>query len=482
VAPENVSHFIGGRQVRSALLKTFGVADPATGEEYAQVAVGIAGDVNQAVLAAQDALRTGPWPEMTPLERACLLTGIADAIVARAGDVADAEARGTGLPVTQARERAERAARDFRLAADLVTARAADEASPGPGQPGCVVRRPAGVAGLITPWRAPFLAQASALAPALAAGCTVVLKPDEGAPLPAMLLAEITTAAGLPAGVLNVVHGSRHHRAPGTQARDALIAHPAVTRLSFAGDAADGQQVMLDAAAHRKNLAAELAGTSPCLVFADADLEQAADAALFGAFALNGHRRTATSAILVERPVYDDIVSRLAKRAGNIRVGAPSDASTEVGPLADAEHYNRVNSSVRAAVRDGARMAAGGRRPAALPEGNYFEATVLSGVTPSMEIFAEHLCGPVLRVTPFDTDEEAVSLASTFKDAPAAYVWTADVHRACRLAPALDTAGTWVNSHNPQDLRSGLGDIDFYTQSRAVHVAADDGPVPRIGD
>jgi len=311
-----------------------------------------------------------------------------------------------------------------------------------------------------------------------------------------VLLAEITTAAGLPAGVLNIVHGSRHHRAPGTQARDALIAHPAVTRLWFEGDAGDGQQVMLDAAVHRKNLAAELTGTSPCLVFADADLEQATDAALFGAFALNGQRCTATSAILAQRPVYDDIVSRLAKRADHIRVGAPSDPSTEIGPLVDAEHYNSVSTSVRAAVRDGARMAAGGRRPAALPEGNYFEATVLSGVTPSMQIFAEHLYGPVLRVTPFETEEEAVSLASAFKDAPAAYIWTGDAQRAHRLAPALDAADTWVNSHNPQDLaapstgpggagpgiRRELGGIDFYTQSWAVHIAVDDSPVPRIGD
>jgi 5-carboxymethyl-2-hydroxymuconic-semialdehyde dehydrogenase len=496
VIPENVSHFIGGRQVRSALLKTFGVADPATGKEYAQVAVGIAGDINQAVLAAQEALQTGPWPDMANRERAAVLTGIGDAIIAQADDIADAEALGTGLPVTQAREQAMLAARHFHLAADLVTAGAGDAASSGQGQLESVVRRPAGVAGAITSWRSPFLAQAKALAPALAAGCTVVLKPDEFAPLPAVLLAEITSAAELPAGVLNIVHGSRHHRAPGTQARDALIAHPAVTRLWFAGDAGDGRQVMLDAAAHRKNLTVELTGISPCLVFADADLEQATDAALFGAFALNGQRRTATSAILAQRPVYDDIVSRLAKRASHVRIGVPSDPSTELGPLVDAEHYNSVNSSVRAAIRDGARTAAGGRRPAALPEGNFFEATVLSGITPSMQIFAEHLCGPVLRVTPFDTDEEAASLASAFKNAPAAYIWTGDVQRAHRLAPALDAADTWVNSHNQHDLQtpstgpggsgpgtlSGQGGIDFYTQTWAVHIAADDGPVPRIGD
>jgi 5-carboxymethyl-2-hydroxymuconic-semialdehyde dehydrogenase len=496
VVPENVSHFIGGRDVRSALGKTFGVTDPASGKEYAQVAVGVAGDINQAVLAAQAALQTGPWPDMAAQDRAAVLNRIADAIGAGAGDIAETETLGTGMPVAQAGEQATWAARHFRLAADLATARAGDDASPRPGHLGCVVHRPAGVAGLVTSWRTPFLAQARALAPALAAGCTVVLKPDECAPLSAVLLAEITTAAGLPAGVLNIVHGSRHHRAPGTQARDALIAHPAVTRLSFAGDAGERQQVMLDAATHRKNLAAELAGTSLCLIFADADLDRATDAALFGAFALNGQRVTATSAVLAERPVYDTLVSRLSKRADRIRVGAPSDPSTEVGPLADPDHYKKLSSCVRAAVRDGARMASGGRRPPALPEGNYFEATVLSGVTPSMQIFAEHISGPVLCVTPFDSEEEAVSLASAITDAPAAYIWTSDMQRAHRLAPALDTANTWVNSHNPRDLRTPSADparsggavqdepgtIDFYTQSWTVHIAADDGPVPRLGE
>jgi 5-carboxymethyl-2-hydroxymuconic-semialdehyde dehydrogenase len=495
VATRSVNHFIGGRDVRSALLKTFGVPDPATGTEYAQIAVGLAADINQAVLAAQAALQTGPWPDMGPLARAGVLNSIADAIDVRAGDIADAEALGTGLPVTQAREQAARAAGYFRRAADLVTARAGDDESLEPDQLGCVVRGPAGVAGLITPWRTPFLTQARALAPALAAGCTVVLKPDELAPLPAVLLAQITTAAGLPVGVLNVVHGSRHHRAPGAQARDALIAHPAVARLWFAGEAAAGQEVMLEAATHRKDLAAELGAPSPCLIFADADLDQAIDAALFGAFALNGQRATATSAILAQWPIYDALVSRLAERADHIRVGDPSDPSTQLGPLVHAEHRDKVTSSVLAAVQDGARMAAGGRRPADLAEGNYFAATVLADVIPSMQIFQEDSCGPVLRVTPFDTDQEALSLANAITGAPAAYIWTSDLQRAHRLAPALDSGHTWVNSHNPQDLLTpsadpgpgGLGaedapgSVDFFTESWAVHIAADDRPVSRLG-
>ena len=479
MVPESVRQFIGGKYVYSTLRKSYGVTDPATGKEYAQVEVGLGADINQAVLAARTALETGPWAAMTAPDRAQVLNGIAEAIDARAGDIAAAEALGTGLPVTQAREQAGRAAALFTLAADVITA-AIDEAS-GPGQSRSVLARPAGIAGLITPWRTPFLAQARAVAPALAAGCTVVLKPDEWAPLPAAVLAEITTAAGLPDGVLNIVHGSLHHKAPGAQARDALIAHPGVARLSFAGDAATGRQVMLDAVTHRKRLSAELAGNPPCLIFADADLDQAIDSALFGAFALNGQRRTATSTILTERPVYDTVVSRLAQRAERIRVGDPSDPATELGPLPHSAHFDELASCVRVAVREGARLAAGGRRPTGLAEGNFLAPTVLADVEPSMRIFTESIGGPVLRVTPFDTDEEAVSLANTVADPTAAYLWTSDLQRAHRLGSAIESASVWVNSGNPRDRAAEPVDVDFYTQSRTVLIGADEPPVPRIG-
>jgi 5-carboxymethyl-2-hydroxymuconic-semialdehyde dehydrogenase len=483
VVPETVSHFIAGQYVHSTLRKTYGVADPATGKEYAQVEVGLGADINQAVLAAGTALETGPWPGMTAPGRARVLRGIADAIDARAGDIAAAEARSTGLPVTQSREQAGRAGAVFRRAAGLITERA-DDASRAPGRSSYVAASPAGIAGLITPWTAPFLAQARAVAPALAAGCTVVLKPDEWAPLPAALLAEITTAAGLPAGVLNIVHGSLHRKAPGAQARDALIAHPRVARLWFEGEAAAGQEVALGASTHGKDLSAGLAGNSPCLVFADADLDQAIDSALFGGFALGGQRRTATSTILAERPVYETLVSRLAERADRIRVGAPSDPATQIGPLPHTDHYDKLVSLVRLSIREGARLAAGGRRPAGLPAGNYLAATVLADVTPSMQVFAEQVRGPVVRVTPFGTDEEAVSLANAVGCPPAAYIWTADPRRPHRLAAAIESASIWVNSHNPQDLGTapaGHMNIDFYLRSRTVRIAADDTPVPRFG-
>jgi 5-carboxymethyl-2-hydroxymuconic-semialdehyde dehydrogenase len=478
VAPEAVNHFIGGQHVRSALLKTFGVAAPATGEEYAQVAVGIAGDVNQAVLAARAALEKGPWPGMAAPERARMLRDIADTIDARAGDIAAAEALGVGLPVTQAQEQAAQAGEIFRLAADLITA----QATRAPAAD--MVTGPAGVAGLVTSRGTPFLAQARAVAPALAAGCTAVLKPDEQAPLSAALLAEITAAAGLPDGVLNIVHGSLHPRAPGAQARDALIAHPGVVRLSLDVDADEHQQVMLNAATHQKKVCAAPVGNAPCLIFADADLDQATDSALFGAFALNGQRRTATSTILAEFPVYDALVSRLAQRAGRIRVGDPADPATQLGALPHAEQYDKLVSCVRLGVREGARLAAGGRRPAGLAQGNYLAATVLADVTPSMRIFTEQLSGPILRVVPFETEEEALSLANLAMPLTAAYIWTADLQRARRLAPAMESASTWVNAHNPQDWRTATPDevnIDFYTASRFVFITPHATPVPQFG-
>ena len=220
---------------------------------------------------------------------------------------------------------------------------------------------------------------------------------------------------------------------------------------------------MLDAVTQRKRLSAELAGTAPCLIFADADLDQAVDSALFGAFALNGQRRTATSTILAQRPVYDTVVSRLAQRAERIRVGDPPTRRPSSVRCRTAGTSTSSPSCVRLAVREGARLATGGRRPAGLAEGNFLAPTVLADVEPSMRIFTEPVCGPVLRITPFDTDDEAVSLANAVTDPTAAYLWTSDLQRAHRLAPAIESASVWVNSCNPQDRPTEPVDIDFYT-------------------
>ena len=486
--PEKISHYIGGKHVPSADGATFGVADPVNNKVYAQVAAGGPEDVDRAVEAAAAAFETGPWPGMAARARARVLNRIADAIESRASGVAALETFDTGLPVTQAHGQAARAAENFRFFADVIVAQHEDAFS-SPAQLGYVLRKPRGVAGLITPWNTPFMLETWKLAPALASGCTVVLKPAEWTPLSASLLPDIMAEAGVPDGVFNIVHGI------GESAGAALVVHPGVPLISFTGETVTGETIMRSAASSLKGLSMELGGKSPCVIFADADLDLATDSALFGVFSLNGERCTAGSRILAERSVYDSLVSRLAERAARIRVGDPSDPATEIGALVHPEHYERVLSYVRLGVREGARLAAGGTRPSGLPTGNYLAATVFADVTPEMRIFQEEIFGPVVCVTPFDSEAQAVQLANSTRYGLAAYIWTSDLLRAHRVAAAVEAGMTWVNSHNVRDLRtpfggvkaSGFGreggrySIDFYTESRIVHVAMGDTHVPRFG-
>ena len=488
MTPEKILHYIGGKQVPSVHGLTFGVADPVSNRVYAQVAAGGAEDVHRAVEAAAAAFEAGPWPGMPARARAKVLGKIADAIESRADEIASMETFDTGLPITQAKGQAARAAENFRFFADVIVAQHEDAFSSA-GQLGYVLRKPVGVAGLITPWNTPFMLETWKLAPALASGCTVVLKPAEWTPLSASLLPAIMTEAGVPDGVFNIVHGI------GEDAGAALVAHPRVPLISFTGETATGQIIMRSAADHLKGLSMELGGKSPCVIFADADLETAADSALFGVFSLNGERCTAGSRILAERAVYDSLVATLAARAARITVGPPSDPDTEIGALVHPEHYERVLSYVRLGVREGARLVAGGTRPAGLPGGNYLAPTVFADVTPDMRIFQEEIFGPVVCVTPFDSEEEAIALANNTRYGLAAYIWTSDLRRAHRVAASVEAGMTWVNSHNVRDLRtpfggvkaSGLGreggqhSIDFYTESRIVHVAMGDTHVPRFG-
>jgi 5-carboxymethyl-2-hydroxymuconic-semialdehyde dehydrogenase len=487
--PAKLEHFIGGAPAASADGATFEVADPVSNRPYATVAAGGPEDVDRAVTAAASAFASGPWPRLPSRARATILNKIADGIQARAARIAEFETFDTGLPVTQARGQAARAAENFRFFADTVVTLHEDAFASGGPQLGYVIRKPAGVAGLITPWNTPFMLATWKLAPALASGCTVVLKPAEWTPLSASLLPDIMTEAGLPDGAFNLVHGI------GEAAGAALVAHPGVPRISFTGETSTGQTIMAAAAPHLKGLSMELGGKSPCVIFADADLDRAVDSALFGVFSLNGERCTAGSRILAERSVYDDLVARLAARAGRVRVGDPSDPATEIGALVHPEHYARVLSYVRSGLDEGARLVAGGTRPAGLPDGNYLAATVFADVGESMRIFREEIFGPVVCVTPFDGEAEAIALANATPYGLAAYIWTRDLARAHRMAGAVDAGMTWINSHNVRDLRtpfggvkaSGLGreggahSLDFYTESRIVHIPLGDTGVPRFG-
>jgi 5-carboxymethyl-2-hydroxymuconic-semialdehyde dehydrogenase len=487
--PDRIQHFIGGKQVPSRSGATFDNLDPVSNQPYVTVSAGERADIDAAVAAARAAFVDGPWPGMLPRARARVLHAIADAIEARDERIAQLEAWDTGLPITQARGQAHRAAENFRFFADLVVGLHEDAFRVGDSQLNYVIRQPKGVAGLITPWNTPFMLETWKLAPSLAAGCPVVLKPAEWTPLSASLLPEIMAEAGVPDGVFNIVHGI------GEDAGAALVEHPDVPLISFTGETTTGKIIMKSGAEHLKSFSMELGGKSPCVIFADADLERALDGAVFGVFSLNGERCTAGSRILVERSIYDEFVARLAERAAHVVVGAPDDPATQLGALVHPEHYRRVLDYVAIGQAEGARLVTGGQRPSHLQQGNFLQATVFADVTPNMRIFQEEIFGPVVCVTPFADEAEAIALANDTRYGLAAYIWTGDLKRGHRVGRAIQSGMAWLNSHNIRDLRtpfggikaSGLGhegghhSIDFYTDQRVIHVAVGDPGTPRFG-
>ena len=483
--PDRIRHVIGGEQVDSLDGDTFDVLDPVTNEVYVQAAAGKKADVDRAVAAARTAFLEGPWPRLLPRERSRVLHRVADLVEQQDARLAELETFDTGLPITQALGQAQRAAENFRFFADLIVAER-DESYKVPGrQMNYVNRKPIGVAGLITPWNTPFMLESWKLAPALATGNTVVLKPAEFTPLSASLWAGIFREAGVPDGVFNLVNGL------GEQAGDALVKHPDVPLISFTGESRTGQIIFGNAAPYLKGLSMELGGKSPAVVFADADLEAALDATVFGVFSLNGERCTAGSRILVERPVYEDFVTRYAERARNIVVGDPR---TEVGALVHPEHYEKVMGYVELGKSEG-RLVAGGGRPEGFPSGNYVAPTVFADVAPQARIFQEEIFGPVVAITPFDSEEEALELANGVRYGLAAYIWTNSLKRAHNFAQAVEAGMVWLNSNNVRDLRtpfggvkaSGLGheggyrSIDFYTDQQAVHITLNEAHSPRFG-
>lgn len=486
--PQKIQHYIDGEFVDSADGQTFGVLNPATNDTYVYAAAGQKADIDRAVAAARHAFDEGPWPRMLPRERSRVLHRIADIVESRDARLAELESFDSGLPITQALGQARRAAENFRFFADLIVAQA-DEAYKVPGrQMNYVNRKPIGVAGLITPWNTPFMLESWKLGPALATGNTVVLKPAEFTPLSASLWAGIFEEAGLPQGVFNLVNGL------GEEAGDALVKHPDVPLISFTGESSTGQLIFANAAPYLKGLSMELGGKSPAVVFADADLDVAIDACIFGVFSLNGERCTASSRILVEQSIYDEFVERYAAQASRVRVGAPHDPATEVGALVHPEHYAKVMSYIEIGKTEG-RLVAGGGRPEGFPEGNYVSPTVFADVMPDARIFQEEIFGPVVAITPFTNDAEALALANNTAYGLAAYVWTNDLRRGHNLAQSIEAGMVWLNSNNVRDLRtpfggvkaSGLGheggyrSIDFYTDQQSVHITLGEPHNPTFG-
>ena len=488
--PEVIPHYINGERVGSIDGDTFDVIDPVTNEPYTQAASGKPADIDAAVAAAKDAFENGPWPKMLPRERSRILHRIADIVESRGDQLAQMESFDSGLPITQALGQARRAAENFRFFADLIVAQADDTYKVPGRQVNYVNRKPIGVAGLITPWNTPFMLESWKLGPALATGNTVVLKPAEFTPLSASLWAGIFEEAGLPKGVFNLVNGFGEEGFAG----DSLVKHPDVPLISFTGESRTGQIIFGNAAPFLKGLSMELGGKSPAIVFEDASLEDAIDATIFGVFSLNGERCTAGSRILVQRSIYDEFVERYSAQAKRVKVGLPDDPTTEVGALVHPEHFEKVMSYVEIGKSE-ARLTAGGGRPEGFEEGNFIAPTVFADVKPDARIFQEEIFGPVVAITPFDTDEEALELANNTKYGLAAYVWTNDLKRAHNFAQDVEAGMVWLNSNNVRDLRtpfggvkaSGLGheggyrSIDFYTDQQAVHINLGEVHNPKFG-
>ncbi|WP_210604754.1 aldehyde dehydrogenase [Brevibacterium oceani] len=477
--PEKIRHYIGGQFVDSIDGEEFDVLNPVTNEPYITAASGKKADIEAAVTAAKTAFDEGPWPTMLPRERARILYRIADIVESRKDELAAMESFDSGLPITQAKGQASRAAENFRFFADLIVAQV-DDAFKVPGrQANYVNRKPIGVAGLITPWNTPFMLESWKLGPAIATGNTVVLKPAEFTPLSASLWPGIFEEAGLPKGVFNMVNGFGEEGFAG----DSLVKHPDVPLISFTGESSTGQTIFANAAPWLKGLSMELGGKSPAVVFADADLEAAVNATIFGVFSLNGERCTAGSRILVEDSVYDEFVERYAAQAERVKVGLPSDPDTEVAALVHPEHFEKVMSYVEIGKTE-ARLVAGGGRPEGFETGNFVQPTVFADVAPDARIFQEEIFGPVVAITPFSSDEEALELANNTKYGLAAYIWTSDLKRAHNFSQAVESGMVWLNSNNVRDLRtpfggvkaSGLGheggyrSIDFYTEQQSVHI------------
>ena len=482
-------HYVDGGFRKSVSSATFETLNPTTNDVLALAADGRAEDVDAAVTAARRAFDEGPWPRMKATERAGVLRLIAQGVRDHAEEFIAREVADIGMPIAQMKALAARAAQNFDYYAAVVPELHGRAFQVGDEFLNYTIRKPVGVAGLIMPWNAPLMLSTWRIAPALGAGNTVVLKPAEWSPLTATLLATVFEEAGVPPGVFNVVHGF------GETAGAPLSRHPGVDLICFTGETTTGQTIIAAGAPTLKRSSVELGGKSPVVVFEDADAELCVDAALAQIFTMNGQRCTAGSRLLVQEPLYEQIVAAVADRARRIRVGDPFDPGTELGPLIRPEHHERVLGYIESAREAGVRVLAGGRRPAHLPDGNFLEATVIADVDEHMSVFQEEIFGPVLVAMPFGDELEAVRLANATPYGLAAYVWTNDLQRAHRVAQAIDTGMCWVNSQNIRDLRTPFGGVkesgigreggdyafDFYCETEVVHIALGSHHIPRLG-
>lgn len=476
---------IGGQWVEAASGKTFDTINPATGDALAKVAEGGPEDIERSVAAARQALEEGPWGRMSPSDKSRLLWKTADLIEAHGEELAQLDTLDNGKTIRESLKG------DLPLAVDLFRYYAGwatkihGETIP-VSTPyfnnakffTCTVREPVGVIGIIIPWNFPLLMMAERVAPALACGNTVVVKPAEQTPLSALRLAELMMEAGFPAGVLNIVNG-------GPAAGAALANHRGVDKISFTGSTEVGREIVKASAGNLKRLSLELGGKSPNIIFADADFEAAARGAFMGIFYNQGQCCSAGSRVFVEKSKFDEVLEFLTKKAKTIRQGPGMDPNTQMGPLVSEEQRNRVLSYVQSGRQEGARLLAGGEKSGGeLTKGYFVQPTVFADVKDDMKICREEIFGPVVAVTPFETFEEVVARANKTDYGLVAGVWTRDVKKAFRLAQAVKAGTVWVNCFQFVDAASPWGGykqsgygrekgqyaIEEYTQLKSIWV------------
>ena len=475
---------IGG-QDRAGAGGVFQTISPVDKSVICDVACGQAADIDAAAQAAHGAFPA--WRDMPAKERRAVLIRIAEGIEARAEEIALCECWDTGQAWRFMSKAALRGAENFRYFADQITSARDGQHLPSPTLMNVTTRKPIGPVGVITPWNTPFMLSTWKIAPALAAGCTVVHKPAEASPLSARLLVEIAEEAGLPPGVLNTVNGF------GEDAGKALCEHPLIRAIAFVGESRTGSMIVKQGADTLKRNHLELGGKNPVIVFDDADLERALDAVIFMIYSINGERCTSSSRLLIQDTIREEFEAKLKARVENIKVGHPLDPDTEIGPLISEEHFAKVTSYFDIARQDGATVAAGGKTVG--NDGYFVRPTLFTDATNDMRIAQEEIFGPVLTSIPFATEQEALQLANDSDYGLTGYVWTNDLTRALRFTDQLEAGMIWVNSENVRHLptpfggvkSSGIGrdggdwSFEFYMEQKHIGFATGQHKITRLG-
>ncbi|MGJ8625889.1 MAG: 5-carboxymethyl-2-hydroxymuconate semialdehyde dehydrogenase [Sulfitobacter sp.] len=464
---------------------TFDTLSPVDETVICSVARSTAADVDAAATAAFDAFAA--WRDVPALQRKKTLIKIAEGIEARAEEIALCECWDTGQAYRFMSKAALRGAENFRYFADQVTAARDGQHLQSPTLMNITTRTPIGPVGVITPWNTPFMLSTWKIAPALAAGCTVVHKPAEFSPLSARILIEIAEEAGLPPGVWNLVNGF------GEDAGKRLTEHPLIKAIAFVGESRTGSMITKQGADTLKRNHLELGGKNPVIVFDDADLDRALDAVIFMIYSINGERCTSSSRLLIQDTIRAEFEAKLTARVNKIKVGHPLDPATEIGPLIAKEHFDKVTSYFDIARQDGATIAAGGTRVG--DQGYFVRPTLFTQATNSMRVAQEEIFGPVLTSIPFSTETEALALANDTEYGLTGYLWTSDLTRALRFTNKMEAGMIWVNSENVRHLptpfggvkSSGIGrdggdwSFEFYMEQKNVAFAIGDHKIPRLG-